>query len=122
MYIKNNKFFADWRDDSGRRLRKSFTTAKAATTYEAAQRVRHPKQKAGGPSRKSYPSSPTAKTIQSPATATRAARPVSSLQLRAVSSRTNSTLRTPTTSTLRSPKVVTLTRRGATPQRRSSAS
>ena len=122
MYIKNNKFFADWRDESGRRLRKSFTTARAAITYEAAQRVRLPKQKAGGPARKSYPSSLSAKTIQKPATATRAAQPVSSLPLRAVSSRTSSTPHTPTTLTQRSPKVVMLTRRGATPQRRSSVS
>jgi hypothetical protein len=54
MFIKNNKFFADWRDASGRRLRKSFSTAKAALAYEAGQRLQNPKQMAGGRSRKSY--------------------------------------------------------------------
>ena len=49
MFVKAGKYYADWRDQSGRRLRKSFTTARAALTHEAAQRESaHPKKKALG--------------------------------------------------------------------------
>ncbi len=38
MYQKGNKFYADWYDASGKRLRKSFTTERDAQLYEAAQK------------------------------------------------------------------------------------
>lgn len=49
MFEKNGKFYADWRDRSGRRLRKSFTSARAALRFEEEQReLAHPKSKAQG--------------------------------------------------------------------------
>ncbi|HZL53899.1 MAG TPA: hypothetical protein VFC37_23445, partial [Terracidiphilus sp.] len=64
MFEKAGKYYADWRDQSGRRLRKSFTTARAALTHEAQQREDvHPKKRAlGRPSPKfSTPRSRAAK-------------------------------------------------------------
>ncbi|HEV2487570.1 MAG TPA: hypothetical protein VGT08_18755 [Terracidiphilus sp.] len=66
MFEKSGKYYADWRDQSGRRLRKSFTTARAALTHEAQQREdAHPKKRAlGRPSPKfSTPRSRAAKQI-----------------------------------------------------------
>lgn len=49
MFEKNGKFYADWRDRSGKRLRKSFTSKRAALMFEADQReLAHPKQNARG--------------------------------------------------------------------------
>ncbi len=49
MYEKNGKFYADWRDRSGKRLRKSFTSERAALRFEAEQKeLAHPKTKALG--------------------------------------------------------------------------
>jgi hypothetical protein len=49
MFEKQGKFYADWRDRSGKRLRKSFHSAKAALQFEAEQKeLAHPKQTAGG--------------------------------------------------------------------------
>jgi len=50
LYKKNGKFFADWRDHTGHRHRKSFTTARAAQKYEDRMR---PKKAAARQSRKS---------------------------------------------------------------------
>lgn len=49
MYEKAGKFFADWRDRQGHRLRKSFTSARAALKFEAEQKeLAHPKQPGRG--------------------------------------------------------------------------
>ncbi|WP_109486933.1 hypothetical protein [Occallatibacter savannae] len=49
MFEKQGKFYADWRDRTGRRLRKSFTTRRAALQFEAEQKeLAHPKSKARG--------------------------------------------------------------------------
>jgi hypothetical protein len=49
MFEKQGKFYADWRDRAGRRLRKSFTTARAALRYEEEQKsLANPKPKAQG--------------------------------------------------------------------------
>ena len=39
MYMRGNSFYADWRDSSGTRKRKSFSTATAAIRYENKQRL-----------------------------------------------------------------------------------
>ena len=74
MYIKGNKFYADWTDAEGHRRRKSFTTAKAALSYQAEQRNAVPRR-AGRQSRQS--SSPSQSATKK-ATATSNARPASS--------------------------------------------
>jgi hypothetical protein len=38
MFQKSGKFYADWRDESGARHRKAFTTARDATLYERQHR------------------------------------------------------------------------------------
>jgi hypothetical protein len=38
MYEKNGKYFADWRDRAGKRLRKSFNSPRAALQFEQQQR------------------------------------------------------------------------------------
>jgi hypothetical protein len=49
MYEKNGKYFADWRDRAGKRLRKSFNSPRAALQFEQQQReLAHPKLKALG--------------------------------------------------------------------------
>jgi hypothetical protein len=49
MFEKAGKYYADWRDASGKRLRKSFTSKRAALQYESEQReLAHPKQNARG--------------------------------------------------------------------------
>lgn len=46
MFEKAGKFYADWRDKSGQRKRKSFNTAKAARVFEQEQKeATHPKPK-----------------------------------------------------------------------------
>jgi hypothetical protein len=54
MYIKGTRFYADWTDsETGKRRRKSFTTAKAALIYEQERKAANPKHKASGQSGKS---------------------------------------------------------------------
>jgi hypothetical protein len=49
MFEKQGKFYADWRDKSGRRIRKSFSSARAALTHEAAMKEQaHPKPQTQG--------------------------------------------------------------------------
>jgi hypothetical protein len=49
MYEKQGKFYADWRDKRGKRIRKSFTSKRAALQHEADQKeLAHPKRKAIG--------------------------------------------------------------------------
>lgn len=49
MFEKDGKFYADWRDTSGKRLRKSFINRRAALQHEADMKeLAHPKQKAQG--------------------------------------------------------------------------
>ncbi|MDR3750776.1 MAG: divalent-cation tolerance protein CutA [Terracidiphilus sp.] len=38
MFEKNGKFYADWRNGKGSRLRKSFTSKRAALVFEAEQK------------------------------------------------------------------------------------
>lgn len=50
MFSKGQKYYADWRDEDGNRRRKSFTSARAALTFEAEQKaLTHPKTTARGP-------------------------------------------------------------------------
>lgn len=49
MYEKQGRYYADWRDKTGQRLRKSFTSKRAALQFEAEQKeLAHPKLKAIG--------------------------------------------------------------------------
>jgi hypothetical protein len=49
MFEKAGKFYADWRDQDGHRLRKSFKTRRAALQFEVEQKeLAHPKQTARG--------------------------------------------------------------------------
>ena len=82
MFEKGGRFYADWRDADGTRKRKSFTSKRAALTYEAEQKeLAHPKPKAqGARSGKSF--ARTSATRASSVTATgRASRASSSLRL-----------------------------------------
>ncbi len=38
MFEKNGSYYADWRDAKGQRIRKAFTTKRAALKYEAEQK------------------------------------------------------------------------------------
>jgi hypothetical protein len=45
MFAKDGKYYADWRDRSGKRLRLSFTSKRAALQHEAEQKeLAHPKK------------------------------------------------------------------------------
>jgi len=47
MFEKGSKYYADWRDSSGTRKRKAFTSKRAALQFEAEQKeLAHPKLKA----------------------------------------------------------------------------
>jgi hypothetical protein len=49
MFEKAGKYYADWRDQDGRRVRKSFTSKRAALQFEAEQKeLAHPKKQARG--------------------------------------------------------------------------
>lgn len=49
MYEKSGKFYADWRDRTGARKRRSFKSARAALQFEAEQKeIAHPKRRAKG--------------------------------------------------------------------------
>lgn len=119
MYVKGNKFYADWTDAEGHRRRKSFNTAKAALSYQNEQRNTNP-QKAGG---KSRPSSRhlrfDAKHVSE--TATFAAPRKSSSKLQVISGQKNSRGRTDTKSMQPSVKAVTPIRRAGTQRRQSRA-
>jgi len=44
MFEKAERYYADWRDTNGTRLRKSFTSKRAALQFEAEQKeLAHPK-------------------------------------------------------------------------------
>ncbi|HEY9137464.1 MAG TPA: hypothetical protein VIM67_04270 [Terriglobus sp.] len=55
MYVKGNKYFADWRDADGRRRRKSFPTKLGAERHEAKMVAARPL--AGGSSQANSPQS-----------------------------------------------------------------
>ena len=60
MFEKGNSYYADWRDRSGKRKRKSFETAEQAEAYEQAQKVvASPKQGRRVESRQQRPSNAT---------------------------------------------------------------
>lgn len=74
MFEKSGKYYADWRDKSGRRLRKSFTSKAAALQFEADQKeLAHPKTAARGQQspRSSAPSSTGAALLVTPAASAR---------------------------------------------------
>lgn len=49
MFEKDGKYYADWREANGKRVRKSFRTKRAALQFEAEQKeLAHPKQQARG--------------------------------------------------------------------------
>jgi len=49
MFEKAGKYYADWRDKDGHRIRKTFTSRRAALQFEAEQKeLAHPKQRARG--------------------------------------------------------------------------
>ena len=49
MFEKAGRYFADWRDASGKRIRKSFTSKRAALQFESDQKeLAHPKPQALG--------------------------------------------------------------------------
>jgi hypothetical protein len=49
MFQKDGKWYADWRDKDGRRLRKSFASKRAAMQHEEDMRaIAHPKKKTLG--------------------------------------------------------------------------
>ena len=63
MFEKDGKFYADWRDRSGKRKRKSFTSQRAALHYEAEQKeLAHPKRKALGRQSRKFSAPPILKT------------------------------------------------------------
>lgn len=106
MFEKNGKFYADWRDRSGRRLRKSFETKRAALQYEAEQKTKaHPNERARG---RQLPAS-SAHSSRVRATRQRGKPVSSSSPKREASHQANSQPPTSSTRTPRSPKVVTLT-------------
>ena len=71
MYEKSGKFYADWRDRTGKRLRKSFTSERAALRFEAEQKeLAHPKTSALGRRSRTF-STPITRKI--PSTAARRA-------------------------------------------------
>jgi len=90
MFEKDGKFYADWRDRTGKRLRKSFNSKRAALQFEAQQKeLAHPKTKALGR---------LSRTFSAPRTLTMAPIAVprgSSSQRRVVSIRATSQSRTP---------------------------
>ena len=63
MYEKDGRFYADWRDRKGKRLRKSFTSQRAALRFEAEQKeLAHPKTKALGRRLRTFSTPPTPTT------------------------------------------------------------
>ncbi len=92
MYLKNGKYYADWRDRKGKRLRKSFTSERAALRFEAEQKeLAHPKQKARSLESPKYSAPHTSATVHPKATIKW---PSYSSGLRVVANRANSPQRT----------------------------
>ncbi|MGA8088276.1 MAG: hypothetical protein WCA10_13275 [Terracidiphilus sp.] len=80
MFEKQGKFYADWRDRAGKRLRKCFTTKRAALQFEAEQKeLAHPKPSARG-QRSPHSSAPSISACP-PATRSTKRPNVSSLKL-----------------------------------------
>lgn len=74
MFIKGNRYIADWRDRRGQRKRKSFTTAEAAEAHEAAQKlIARPKGK-----REEQPLPRPSRNSRAGKTPTEAEQPISS--------------------------------------------
>jgi hypothetical protein len=49
MFEKSGKFYADWRERDGSRVRKSFTSKRAALAHENEMKaLAHPKRRARG--------------------------------------------------------------------------
>lgn len=112
MFEKNGKFYADWRDTSGTRLRKSFASKRAALQYEAEMKEQaHPKQKARGI--RSARSSALNTSGSAPATQSTKSPNASSRKL-VHSRRKNSAPPTSPKSTTHSPAPVTPIRRAPT--------
>jgi hypothetical protein len=61
MYQEYNLFYADWRTKQGKRKRKSFKTAEAATAYEAVQKEAARPKKRGVGARSSKLSAPSSR-------------------------------------------------------------
>jgi hypothetical protein len=116
MYIKGNKFYADWKDEDGHRRRKSFSTAKAALAYQGAQRKSNPIRA----KRESRPSSSPLRTNMSKKqiTTIHTERQESSQQQQATSTQANSQKHTHTKLTLLSAKAGTLIPRDGIHRRR----
>jgi len=97
MFEKAGKYYADWRDNGGKRLRKSFVTKRAALQFEAEQKERaNPKQQARGRTSPNY----SVRGTSGSRTATLSIAPPSSSSLKLVrSNRTNSARQTSRTST-----------------------
>ena len=116
MFEKSGKFYADWRDRQGKRLRKSFNSARAALQHEAEQReIAHPKQTAQGkPSPKSF--APNMPGTRSHPTPDRQPKPSSRMLVRSLP--ISSAPRTSQTSTKRSvAAVIPIQRKPAAPPR-----
>jgi hypothetical protein len=112
MYEKSGKFYADWRDRTGARKRKSFRTARAALLFEREQKeLAHPKPKAKGTL---SPASFSLSTLGRRHTPTMRARPAQSSPKLEVCHRTGSAPRTSQTLTTRSRTALTLTERKST--------
>lgn len=90
MFEKAGRFYADWRDDNGKRLRKSFTSKRAALQFEAEQKeATHPKHKALGQHSPKF-SAPNSATRPHPTKAVTSTKPQSSSSLKLVRSRRKS--------------------------------
>lgn len=66
MFEKQGKFYADWRDRTGKRKRKSFSTSRAALRFEEEQKeLARPRLRlVGKPSHKSSSTSPASRSTQ----------------------------------------------------------
>jgi hypothetical protein len=62
MFEKDGKFYADWRDRTGKRKRKSSTSQRAALRFEMEQKeLAHPKTKALGKQSRTFSAPPILK-------------------------------------------------------------
>jgi hypothetical protein len=64
MYFEHGKWFADWRDATGRRLRKAFKTKKAAKRYQVKMHGSTVETKKARASRKPRPSRRRGQTLK----------------------------------------------------------
>ncbi len=100
MFEKAGRYYADWRDTTGKRLRKSFTSKRAALQHEADQKaIAHPRGLATG--RQSQPYSSPGRTART-AGAVSTKRPSSSSRKPDRKPRATSPTRTRSKSTRRS--------------------